>query len=143
MKAGQTQSEVLKIHAETPLLMDYGCYLFSTGYIRRWLISLFCPFIILVYLFYSDPPNQPLPSLPSLFVSVYFYHLILFLVSSESGSVTLFMAIRRGHVRYLKVSRICVHQGLNVDFKPFIYRYTESVKLELAVFRACRLFSFM
>lgn len=57
VKAEQIQSEVLKIHAEiTPVLMADGCYSFSTGYIRRWLILSLCPFI-LVYLFYSEPPK--------------------------------------------------------------------------------------
>lgn len=96
MKAGQTQSEVLKIHAETtPLLTADGCYSFFPQVISEGGSS-FWPSFILVYLFYSEPPNLPLPSLPPLLVSVYFYYLILFLVSSELGSVTALHGSQKG-----------------------------------------------
>ncbi len=127
VKAGQTQSEVLKIHAETtPLLMANGCYSFFHRLYQKVSHLIFLPFYF-IYLFYSEPPTcLCLPYHPFTSACI-FITLFCFWYLQSLDLWRLFMAIRRGHVRYLKVSRICVQQGLNVDFKPFISRYTESV----------------
>lgn len=85
VKTEKPQSEVLKIHAEiTPILMVNGCYAFSTGHIRRRLIFLLSYFALF-------PQQQT-----RYFLSVYFYYLILILVSSESGSLTALHGSQKG-----------------------------------------------
>ncbi len=67
VKAGQTQSEVLKIHAETtPLLMANGCYSFFYRLYQKVSHLIFLPFYFTLFiLLWTPKPAFAFPTTPS------------------------------------------------------------------------------